>query len=137
MSERTVPYRCNNIYYVCFSRPMMLDGDHGSEYYVDKCPKTPDQAEKGRSNIILIRGSVFGQSSFATYTVASERNIVKVDHEVSLALLGPLGCSIQTGAGAVFNALQPQNGSSIAVFGSGPVGLSAIYIADILSTCKR
>lgn len=71
----------------------------------------------------------FGQSSFATYAVANERNVVKVDKDVDLALLGPLGCGIQTGSGAVLNALKVQAGSSIAIFGCGAVGLSGLMAA--------
>ena len=70
----------------------------------------------------------FGQSSFGTFAVAQARN-VKVDPEVDIALLGPLGCGIQTGAGTVLNRLKPGFGSSIAVFGCGAVGLSAVMAA--------
>jgi aryl-alcohol dehydrogenase len=73
----------------------------------------------------------FGQSSFAAYAVAHERNVVKVDKEVDLALLGPLGCGIQTGSGTVLNKLRPEFGSSIAVYGCGAVGLSAVMAAKI------
>lgn len=74
----------------------------------------------------------FGQSSFSTYAVVSERNVVKVDKDVDLALLGPLGCGIQTGSGTVMNRLQPEAGSSIAIFGTGAVGLSAIMAAKVV-----
>lgn len=80
----------------------------------------------------LIHGHFFGQSSFSTYAVARERNVVKVSREVPLWLLGPLGCGVQTGAGAVMNTLRPQAGSSIAVFGAGAVGLSAIMAAALV-----
>jgi aryl-alcohol dehydrogenase len=73
----------------------------------------------------------FGQSSFGTYAVVNARNAVKVDQAVDLALLGPLGCGIQTGAGTVLNALRPEFGSAIAVYGCGAVGLSAIMAAQI------
>ncbi|MFC0330691.1 NAD(P)-dependent alcohol dehydrogenase [Paenibacillus sepulcri] len=78
----------------------------------------------------------FGQSSFATYAIANERSVVKVDKEIDLALLGPLGCGIQTGAGTVFNSLQPKFGESIAIFGAGSVGLSAVMAAKIIG-CSR
>ena len=78
-----------------------------------------------------VHGSFFGQSSFATYSVVPERNIVKVDKNVPLELLGPLGCGIQTGAGAVLKSLRPEPGSSIAVFGTGAVGLSAVMAAVV------
>ena len=73
----------------------------------------------------------FGQSSFGTHIVAHERNVVKVDKDVDLALLGPLGCGIQTGAGTVLNSIKPAFGTSIAVYGCGAVGLSAIMAAKI------
>ncbi len=81
-----------------------------------------------------IHGVFFGQSSFATYALAFERNVVKVDKEVPLEILGPLGCGFQTGAGGVINALKPKAGSSIAVFGAGSVGMSAI-LAAIVTGC--
>jgi aryl-alcohol dehydrogenase len=76
----------------------------------------------------------FGQSSFATYALATARNTVKVRQDVPLALLGPLGCGLQTGAGAVLNSLQAEAGSSIAIFGVGSVGLSAI-MAAVIADC--
>jgi len=71
----------------------------------------------------------FGQSSFGAYAVANERNAIKVRKDAPLDLLGPLGCGIQTGAGAVINALEVGAGASLAVFGTGAVGLSAILAA--------
>ncbi|WGM20430.1 NAD(P)-dependent alcohol dehydrogenase [Paenarthrobacter sp. OM7] len=73
----------------------------------------------------------FGQSSFSRYALCAERNVVLVDPEVDLAILGPLGCGIQTGAGAVLNSLKVEAGSSIAVFGAGGVGLSAVMAAVV------
>lgn len=75
---------------------------------------------------------IFGQSSLATYCVVNEKNVCKVDSDVDLRYLGPLGCGIMTGSGTVFNTLQPKIGSSIVVFGTGAVGLSAIMAAKIL-----
>ena len=51
-------------------------------------------------------------------------------------LAAPLGCGIQTGAGAVLNRLRPAFGSSIAVFGCGTVGMSAIMAARIAG-CQK
>lgn len=84
----------------------------------------------------LLNGHFFSQSSFGTYAVASERNTVKVDSDVPLWLLGPLGCGVQTGAGAVINSLQPKAGSTIAIFGAGTVGLSAVMAAHLCG-CSR
>jgi aryl-alcohol dehydrogenase len=73
----------------------------------------------------------FGQSSFATYAVAHARNVIKVPKDVPLEILGPLGCGIQTGAGAILNALEVSHGDSVAVFGVGSVGLSAVMAARV------
>ena len=84
----------------------------------------------------VIHGSFFNQSSFATYALAAERNVVKVPKEAPLEKLGPLGCGIQTGAGSVMNALHPNPGSSIAIFGMGSVGLSAVLGAVVCGCTK-
>ena len=73
----------------------------------------------------------FGQSSFGTFSLAHERNVIKVPSNAPLELLGPLGCGIQTGAGAVMNSLKLNPGSSFAAFGGGAVGLSAIMAARV------
>ncbi|HEX2728126.1 MAG TPA: NAD(P)-dependent alcohol dehydrogenase [Rubrobacteraceae bacterium] len=78
-----------------------------------------------------VHGHFFGQSSFATHALATERNVVKVADDAPLELLGPLGCGIQTGAGGVLDTLHPEAGTSIVVFGTGAVGLSAIMAARI------
>jgi aryl-alcohol dehydrogenase len=79
----------------------------------------------------VIHGSFFCQSSFADFALANERNVVKVRDDVPLEILGPMGCGVMTGAGAVMNSLQPRPGASIAVFGVGPVGMSAVLGAVV------
>jgi aryl-alcohol dehydrogenase len=79
-----------------------------------------------------VHDQFFGQSSFATYAIAHERNVVKVPKEAPLELLGPLACGVQTGAGSVINALRVGAGESFAVFGSGAVGLSAVMAARVV-----
>lgn len=75
----------------------------------------------------------FGQSSFATYALAAEGNVIKVSGAaVPLSQLGPLGCGMMTGAGAVFNTLSGPAGSSIIISGGGPVGLSGVMAAAAL-----
>lgn len=71
----------------------------------------------------------FGQSSFATHAIAAARNLVKVPADAPLALLGPLGCGVMTGAGAILKALAVVAGESVLVTGAGPVGLSAVMAA--------
>lgn len=79
-----------------------------------------------------IASHFFGQSSFASHAITRERNVVKVgDTAAPLELLGPLGCGFQTGAGGVMRSLGCPAGSSIAIFGGGPVGLAAVMGAVI------
>ncbi|MDP9792970.1 aryl-alcohol dehydrogenase [Catenuloplanes nepalensis] len=74
-------------------------------------------------------GNYFGQSSFATYALATERNTVKIPADLSPVLAAPLGCGVQTGAGTVLNVLRPEPGGTVAIFGAGGVGLSALMAA--------
>ena len=91
----------------------------------------PDGTTTLRKGDQVIHGSFFGQSSFADFALADERNVVKVPKDAPLEILGPLGCGIQTGSGAVMNTLHAKPGSSIAVFGVGPVGMSAVLAAVV------
>lgn len=75
--------------------------------------------------------TLFGQSSLATYAIANTNNVVKVDKDVDLAILGPLACGIQTGAGTVLRKLKPGFGDSIVIFGCGGVGLSGVMGAKL------
>ncbi|HEV2675646.1 MAG TPA: NAD(P)-dependent alcohol dehydrogenase [Aliidongia sp.] len=83
-----------------------------------------------------IHGNIFGQSSFASHALCHERNVVVVPKDVPLELMGPLACGIQTGAGAVMNALRIGAGRSLAVFGLGSVGLSAVMAARIVGASR-
>jgi len=78
-----------------------------------------------------LHGHFFAQSSFATHAITHLSNTVKVPRDLPLELLAPLGCGLQTGAGAVVNALKVRPGSSIAIFGTGTVGLAAVMAAKI------
>lgn len=79
----------------------------------------------------------FGQSSFASHVVVNESSAVKVPYsDIDLALIAPIGCGIQTGAGAVLNRLKPEFNATIAVFGCGTVGMSAIMAAKIAGCDK-
>ncbi|HWD05729.1 MAG TPA: NAD(P)-dependent alcohol dehydrogenase [Amycolatopsis sp.] len=83
-----------------------------------------------------VGSAFFGQSSFATHALARERNVVKVPGDAPLAVLGPLGCGVQTGAGAVLNSLDCQPGGTLLVLGGGSVGLSAV-LAGVVRELSR
>ncbi len=91
----------------------------------------PDGSSALRKGGERIFAQFFGQSSFARYAIAPERTAVKVPADMPLERLAPLGCGVITGAGAVINSLGVGVGDSIAVFGVGGVGLSAVMAARI------
>jgi aryl-alcohol dehydrogenase len=73
----------------------------------------------------------FGQSSFASHSIVASHSAVKVDKSLPLESLGPLGCGVQTGAGAILNTLDVQPGSSVVILGAGSLGLSAVMAAKV------
>jgi aryl-alcohol dehydrogenase len=91
-----------------------------------------DGTKRFSQNGIAI-SSFFGQGAFADHVIIDARNAVRVDIDADddLASLCSLGCGVQTGAGAVLNRIKPGKGTSIAVFGCGGVGMSAIMAAAI------
>lgn len=78
-----------------------------------------------------VSGGFFQQSAFATHALATEGNVVRVPEDLPLEVAAAFACGVNTGAGAVLNALKPAPGSSIAIFGVGSVGLAAVMAARI------
>jgi alcohol dehydrogenase len=72
-----------------------------------------------------------GVSAFSQFTVAAQESLVKIDASVQLATAALFGCAVVTGVGAVVNTARVTPGSSVAVFGMGGVGLSAIMGARV------
>lgn len=79
-----------------------------------------------------VNGYFFCQSSFATHAIGLERSVVKIPKDAPLEIMGPLGCGVQTGAGAILNDLKLQPDQTLAVFGVGALGLSAVMAARIV-----
>jgi aryl-alcohol dehydrogenase len=107
---------CDNALQANFSGAR-LDGTNGVHFVND--------------NEGTLHGHFFGQSSFATYALATERNTVVVPKDAPLEILGALGCGLQTGAGAILKSFKVPAGSAVAVFGTGAVGMAAIMAAKI------
>ena len=84
----------------------------------------------------VIHGGFFCQSSWASHALGIEKSVVKIPDDVPVELFGPLGCGVQTGAGAVINSLHPKAGDSIAIWGTGSVGMSAVMGA-VVSGCGK
>ncbi len=89
-------------------------------------------AESGEA----IGGGFFSQSSFATYSLAQARNAIKIRKDVPLELMGPLSCGYLTGAGTVMNVLKPGPDTTLAVFGTGAVGMAALMAAKAMNAGK-
>ena len=67
-----------------------------------------------------------GTSTFSEYTVLPEISVAKISKQAPLEKVCLLGCGITTGIGAVINTARVEPGATVAVFGLGGVGLSAI-----------
>ena len=81
-----------------------------------------------------VYGSFFQQSSFASLTIATERNTIRAPDDAPLDILAAFPCGVNTGAGAVMNVLKPQPGDSYVAFGAGTVGFAGLLAAK-LSGC--
>ncbi|KAL3440497.1 hypothetical protein BJX65DRAFT_300433 [Aspergillus insuetus] len=83
-----------------------------------------------------IAGSFFGQSSFSSKAIVKSATVVNLDGlgvtNSDLPTLAPLGCGIQTGAGAFTNIANVQPNHDVAVLGVGGVGMSAILAAAMI-----
>lgn len=78
----------------------------------------------------------FGQSSFATRVVVRAAAAIRVPQEAPLPMLAPLVCGFQTGAATMLQVLAPELGHTVAIFGAGGVGLSAL-MAVMLTPANR
>jgi len=78
----------------------------------------------------------FMQSSFAEYAVVPQEAAIKVRPDAPLQKLGLLGCGALTGIGSVINKAKVEVGASVAIFGCGGVGLSALMAARLVGAGK-
>ena len=88
------------------------------------------------SKTILMNGdwissAFFQQSSFASHAITQERSIIPVKGDHTPEMLAAIPCGILTGAGAVLNTFKAGPKHSLAVFGTGAVGLSAVMAGNL------
>ncbi len=116
----------------CGRCPSCLDAQPATCYTADHfaCAR-PEGEDYLHGDDGVVHGDFFNQSSFANHASGKRRGVVKVRDDAPLELLGPLGCGVQTGAGAVLNVFRMRPGQMLAVFGSGSLGLSAVMAARI------
>ncbi len=77
-----------------------------------------------------------GVSSFSNYTVLPEKAVLKIPDDLPLERAALLGCAVITGVGAVINAAQVRPGRTVAVFGSGGVGINVVQGAVLAGAEK-
>ncbi|MDA1297839.1 MAG: Zn-dependent alcohol dehydrogenase [Chloroflexi bacterium] len=77
-----------------------------------------------------------GLATFSQHTVVPEWNLVKVRDDVPIERLASIGCAVVTGVGAVVNTAKVKEGSTVAVWGCGGVGLNVIQGAAIAGASK-
>lgn len=73
-----------------------------------------------------------GCSTMSEYTVLAEISCAKISKDIALDKACLFGCGVSTGLGAVWNTCKVQQGSSVAVFGLGAVGLAVIQAAKMV-----
>jgi Zn-dependent alcohol dehydrogenase len=77
-----------------------------------------------------------GCGTMAEYATVSAENLIKIDPKIPMEVAALVGCAVTTGVGAVFNTARVEPGASVAVFGCGGVGLSAIQGARIAGASR-
>jgi len=70
-------------------------------------------------------------STFNEYAVTAENRVTPIDERMPLDLAALLGCAVSTGMGSIMNICRVGSGDSVAVFGVGGIGLSAVHAAAI------
>ena len=108
--------------------------DVGDTVFVTWVPRSPAAAANWRGGYSLALGdgtsaSVSDVFTWGTHTVADESFVVKVPAGTAPDVTSIIGCAVMTGAGAVMNTANVKAGQSVAIFGVGGVGLSAVVAA--------
>ncbi len=77
-----------------------------------------------------------GTSTFAERTVLPEIALAKINPEAPLEEVCLLGCGVTTGMGAVMNTAKVKAGDTVAIFGLGGIGLSAVIGARMAGASR-
>ncbi|MDX6244047.1 MAG: S-(hydroxymethyl)glutathione dehydrogenase / alcohol dehydrogenase [Frankiales bacterium] len=77
-----------------------------------------------------------GVAAFAEETLVAGNAVVRLPEDLALDTAALLGCAVITGVGAVLNSAQVMQGETVAIFGLGGVGLSAVQGARIAGAAQ-
>ena len=100
----------------------------GAQNLCERRPKVPIERFRCKGRAVDV---AFTLGTMSTLTVVPRSAVVKMDAPVPFASACILGCGVQTGVGSVLNVAQVRTGESVAVIGTGGVGLSVIQGARI------
>ncbi len=113
---------CGTCYYCTSGRPNLCDN------VAVKMPPGVAQRLFWQGKPIV---QCFNLSSFAEQLLVHENAVVKIADDIPLNIGCLVGCGVITGAGAVINTAKVPAGATVAVFGCGGIGLSAVNGAAI------
>ncbi|MGI8927690.1 MAG: zinc-binding dehydrogenase [Tepidiformaceae bacterium] len=110
------------------------EGDHVMVTWV---PRDAENSKRRAEAVVLeLEGGRTARSqnvfTWADNAIADEQFVVKIDNKVRTDVTSIIGCAVMTGAGAVYHTAGVKKGQSVAVFGVGGVGLSAIAAAAVV-----
>lgn len=110
------------------------EGDHVMVSWV---PRDGEHATRPAEPVSLtLPGGEVARSqnvfTWADHTIADEQFVVALPKDADTGVTAIIGCAVMTGAGAVYHTASVKKGQSVAVFGVGGVGLSAIAAAAVL-----
>ena len=105
---------------------------NGAENICEEKPTVPDARFRCGDQPL---NASFNLGTMATHALVPWQAVVPVDVEIPFPSAAILGCGVMTGFGSVVNAAKVQKGSSVAVLGTGGVGLSVIQGA--VHACAR
>jgi len=84
------------------------------------------QTQYKKGNQVINAGGV---TTFSEYSIVSENRCVLLPAGIPLDVASLFGCAVLTGAGIVTNTIKPEKNNSLAIFGLGGIGLSALMAA--------
>jgi len=92
-----------------------------------RAPDAPPRLFRGTERV----NQFTNVASFAEQMLVTERSLLVVDKQLPLDSMSLIGCGVMTGLGAALHTVHVKAGDSVAVFGAGGVGLSAMQGAHI------
>lgn len=96
------------------------------------------EAPPARAKLEVAGGTAQSENvyTWADHTLADEQFVVKVSPDIKKDVTSIIGCAVMTGAGAVIATADVQAGETVAIFGVGGVGLSAVAAAKVVGASK-